>query len=242
MVSAKVARYEVALIAGLMFATAVILTIASGVEPKVALLQNILGSLEIDYSLLNFNAAENTLMLIAAFLNTIVFALITVVFASFFFSFITKINIRESITVSKIKKLRNHVIILPFNPFALEVARGLSEKGKKVVIAASTRREFDYLYREGFLAVIGDLKDVELFRSANIREASHVIACSENDMINTLITITSKSANPHAKIIARVSSESSIAKLGMAGAYRMIMPEITAGEIIGEELSKRISL
>ncbi|MGC8495866.1 MAG: potassium channel family protein [Candidatus Micrarchaeia archaeon] len=242
MVSAKMARYELVAIAIIMFGAAVLLTIASGIGLKVALLQNTLGSLEIDYSLVNFNAAESTLMLVAAFLDTIVFALITVVFASMFFSFITKINIREGIAISRIKKLKNHVIIIPYNTFALEVAKGLSGKGKHVVLAASTRKEFDFLYRQGFLSVIGDPKDVELFESANIKEASHVIACSENDMINTLITITAKSANQHAKIVARVSSESSISKLGMAGAYRMIMPEITAGELIGEEISRRVAL
>ncbi|MGC8669563.1 MAG: potassium channel family protein [Candidatus Micrarchaeia archaeon] len=235
------AKYELLGFAALLFAIAVLLTISAGVTPYTALFQNAFGSLEIDYTLLNFNIAENPLILISAFINTVVFAIITVVFASIFFSTITKINLRERRVLAKVKRLNHHIIIAPYNQFALEVANEIRKRDKEVVLIANTRQEFEHLYRERFLAIVGNPSTTELFDAANIRNSEYVIICSENDVNNTLITMAAKTAGPRARIISRVSNEASIPKLGIAGAYRMIMPEITAGEEVGEELAKRFT-
>jgi len=240
MASAKRARYELLGIAALLFTVSIMLSIIAGIKPGIAVLQNIFGSLEIGYTLVSFGAAENALMIIAAFINVIVFALITVVFASMFFSFITRINIRERRALIKMRRLRHHIIVVPSNSFSVEMAGELKARGKEIVVMANSHQDFEHLYHKGFIPIIGDPKNIDMFNAANIRNADHVIVCDDNDINNTLITMTAKTASPHVQIISRVSNEANIPKLGMAGASRMIMPEITAGEQIGEELVKRV--
>ena len=240
MASARRRRYELLGIAALLFAASIALTLLAGIDLKTSLLQNVFGSLEISYAIISFNTAENALVLASAFVDTIVFALITVVFASLFFSTITRLNIRERRALIKAKRLRHHSIVAPFNSFATEVAATLKSNGKKVVVICATRQDFEHAYHKGFTPIVGDIRSIDLFKAANIDYADNVIVCDDNDINNTLITMTAKTANPRIKIISRVGSENNIPKLGTAGAYRMIMPEITAGEAVGEELVKHL--
>ncbi|MGC8652108.1 MAG: potassium channel family protein [Candidatus Micrarchaeia archaeon] len=233
-------RYELLGIAALLFAVSVLLTLLAGIGLQSSLLENLFGSLEIGYTIVGFSTAENALVLASAFLDTMVFALITVVFASLFFGAITKLNIRERRILMKVRKLKHHSIVAPFNGFAMEVATELKSRGRQVVVICQTRQDFDHVYRRGFMPIVGDARSVELFEAANARNADNVIICDDNDIINTLIAMTAKTANARIKIVSRVSSESSIPKLGIAGAYRMIMPEITAGEDVGNELVRRL--
>ncbi|MCL4374111.1 MAG: NAD-binding protein [Candidatus Marsarchaeota archaeon] len=238
MASSRRSRYELLGIAALLFLLSIILTLLAGVRLQTALIENIFGSLEIGYAIVSFNVAENIFVLASAFFDTIVFALITVVFASAFFSAITKINIRERRMLIRIKKLQHHSIVVPFNGFAMETATELKGRGKQVVVVCRSKHDFEHVYRKGMIPIIGDERSVELFKAANIDSADNVIVCDENDISNTLITMTAKTANSRIKIVSRVSSEGSIPKLGMAGAHRMIMPEITAGEEVGNKLVK----
>ncbi len=59
-------------------------------------------------------------------------------------------------------------------------------------------------------------------------------------MQNALISVTAKSANARAKIISRVTDYDNISKIKSAGAFRMIMPEITTGTEIGKEIVKKV--
>ena len=240
MISAKKARHRLLGLAGLLFLLSVFIDIASRVNPYLALMENVFGSFDIPYSVLSFTSAEKITIIATALLDVIVFALLTVVFASLFFDSITKIHIREHRVLRSMMKAKHHIIIAPYNSFAFETAKLLKEKGRNIVVGVSTRAEFEQLYRKDIPAIIGDPKDVTFFEACNAKNADFVIACDESDITNTLITMTAKTVKPGIKIISRLSNESNIPKLGLAGAYRMIMPEITAGERIGIEIAKRI--
>jgi voltage-gated potassium channel len=227
-------------IAGLIFAVSFLLLVAAGVNPFIAMIWNVLASLDVGYAIIPQNFVSTPLVLFANLLDSFTFALIAVVLAAFFFDFIKQINIRKRFVMSRVSRMKNHIIIVPYNNFAMSLHKELKDAGEKCVIITEKESDAHRIYRQNDLAVVGDPKRVEAFTIAGIGRAKYVIACADEDLQNAMITVTAKSANARAKIISRVNNIESISKLGSAGAFRMIMPEITTGTEIGDEIVKRV--
>ena len=224
----------------LLFVAALLLTLASGVKFYIALVWNILSMLNVSYPLLlPFSLGENAYVLAADILDTIAFALLTVVLATLFFNFIKKVNIRSRIIDAKVAKVGGHVILAPYNRFSLYLAQEMKKEGMDAVVVVASEKDRMEMHRHSILSVVGDIKSVDAFIDAGAERAKRVVACSDSDIENALITITAKTANPSIEVVSRVSSEDDISKIGSAGALRMVMPEITVGAEIGDVLAKR---
>lgn len=224
----------------LLYSIATGMLIYAGVNPLIAVIDNLLGSLQVYYSLIKYKTSANPFVLISDLLDTVVFAILTVLLASWFFDFISNVSIRERFSRSRIRGLKNHVILAPYNSFAESLANEFKDAGMKTVGIAENRRELVNLYKKRMLSIAGDLHSKDTFMAAGISSAKYLIACSEDDLQNALIAITAREVNPHAKVIARVSKEENIPKLDVAGAHRMILAEITTGQRIAEEIVKRL--
>ena len=233
--------YTVVIIALVLFVTANVLMLLAHVPLGIAVAQNILEALQVNYVLIPQSMIGNTLLVIADILNAFVFALFTVVIAAWFYRFMSSVSVRERIALSRIRGLSGHVIVVPFNGFAKLILEDLRHSGIKAVTITSDKNSLARLYNTGELALLGNVKYTDAFESARIDRASFVVACSDDDMQNALIAITAKTANPHIGVIAKVSNEANIPKLNMAGAYKLIMPEVIAGESVGNEIARRTS-
>ena len=231
----------VIIVALTLFITANILMLLAHVPFGIAVAQSILEALQVNYLLIPEGMLSNTLLVIADILNVFVFALLTVVFAAWFYRFMSNVHVREKIVLSKIRNLSGHVIVVPFNGFAKLLMEDMHKKGIKAVTITSDRNALSRLYDARELALLGDIKYADTFDSVGLGKASFVVACSDNDMHNAMIAITAKTANPHIGVIAKVSSEANIPKLNIAGAYKVVMPEVIAGESVGDEIAKRAS-
>jgi voltage-gated potassium channel len=227
-------------IATLVFAISFLLLIAAGVNPLIALIWNLLASLDVGYAIIPNALVSTPFVLVANLLDSFTFALLAVVLAAFFFEFIKQINIRKRFVMARVNRVKNHIILVPFNSFTRSLSKELREAGEKCVIITNDETDAHRLYRQNELAIVADPKRVEAFNIAGIGRAKYVIACADEDLENALITVTAKSANARAKIISRVNNIESISKLGSAGAFRMIMPEITTGTDIGAEIIRRV--
>ncbi len=215
------------------------LLIIAGVAPLIALVWNVLSSLDINFDLLPAAVANTAPILAASLIDAFVFAIAAVALAALFLDTIKRVDFRRRHVVSKVKRLKGHVILAPYNQFAENICKELSAAGIKCVFLTADEMEAHRLYRKNELVLIGDPKAVDIFRMANIENAKYVIACSNDDLQNALIVVTAKSASAKTKIISRVTAMENIAKLGTAGAFRMIMTEVAAGQEIGEELVRR---
>ncbi|MDE1868460.1 MAG: NAD-binding protein [Candidatus Micrarchaeota archaeon] len=225
----------------ILFALSVALTWASGTDLFAALLINLLGSLQVYYGIVTIqHPLTDPLLLVANLIDTVIFAMLTVILAAWFYEFISGFSIRGRGVRGRLKSMHEHIIVVPYNPFAATLLKEFKGSGIKAVTIATNRRELLPLYKLNELAISGDIKESGTFEAAGISKAKYVIACSDDDLQNALITITAKTANPKVRIITRVTKEDDIPKLDMAGAYKMILPEVTAGEKIGEEILKRI--
>ncbi|MFI5412730.1 MAG: potassium channel family protein [Candidatus Micrarchaeales archaeon] len=227
-------------LASLLFVVTYLMLIASGVDPFIALIWNVLASLDVNFALLPSTLISKPFVLLASFLDAFIFALFAVALAAIFFDFIKQINIKKRFVISKIRKVKQHIIIVPFNNFALSLAKELKAAGQTCVIITENETDSHRVYRQNDLAIVGDPKNIEAYNIAGIGRAKYVIACADEDLQNALISVTAKSANARAKIISRVTDYDNISKLKSAGAFRMIMPEVTAGTELGGEIIKRI--
>lgn len=218
-----------------------ILMLLAHVPLRIAVVQSLLEALQVDYPIIPQSMLGSPLLVIADVLNVFVFALIAVVLAALFYKLMSNVHVRDQIVLSRIRKLSGHVIVVPFNGFAKLLLKELRRNGIKAVTITPNKNSLASLYDNGELALLGDIKYADAFESAKIDNASFVVACSDDDMQNALIAITAKTANPHIGVIAKVSNEADIPKLNMAGAYKLIMPEVIAGENIGDEIARRVS-
>ncbi len=240
MVSIKRTQHTLIIIAIALFILSVVLTVASGISLQIALIDNALDSLQVSYVLIPLSAASNPLILTSKLLDSAIFPMITVILAAWFFDFISNINLRERIVLSKINRLKGHVIIAPYNSFAKALQQELRNSGIKPVTIVENKRELLHLYREGELAIQGDIRSAETFDIAGINRARCVVACSRDDIQNALVTITAKAVNQSIDIIVKANDEQNLDRLERAGVYKTILVESTAGQNIGDEMVKRL--
>jgi voltage-gated potassium channel len=227
-------------IAAVLFFVSFVMLVFAGVNPAIALVWNVMASLDVVFDILPPALVSQNLVLAATLLDAFVFALLAVVLATTFFEIIKQINLQKRFVMAKIRNMKQHIIIVPYNSFAYSLNKELKTLGQKTVLITDNEAEAHRLYRRGELVVVANLKSIETFKIANIATAKYTVACSEDDIENALICMTAKTASPRSRIIARVSDFDDIAKLNRAGAFRLIMPEVTAGNDIGEELIKRV--
>ncbi len=222
-----------------LFIVAITLTIAAGVDIRLALIWNTLAALDVAFSINQiYSNAANPLVFVANILDAFVFALLAVAIATVFFRFINNIDIERRGALSRIKRLRKHVIIAPYNSFASALMKEFNTASIPYVVITDSEPEARKLYEKKTPVLIGIIASSDAFKTAGIDRARLVVACDEDDTQNALICVTAKSANPRMRILSRVSRLDSIPKLGKAGAYRMILPEVATGTKLGEEISK----
>ncbi len=234
------ATYIIAFVAMIMFAVSVALTIIAGVSPGIALIWNVLASLYISYSLIPNSMLANPLIFTSSLLDSLVFALFAVFLATWFIDLIRSINITEYLALSKVKRLKGHIIVAPYNDFARVLTNELLTSGFKFVVIAGSEVEAAYLYSRKMLAIVGEIRNEDSFKTAGIDRASYLIACEDDDVKNALIAISAKDANPNIKVISRVIEEENLQKLDKAGASWVVIPGVTAGKRVGDEIVKRM--
>lgn len=240
MVDQKRTQYTLIVIVLLLFLAALILSVAAGVSPQEALVENALDSVQVSYTLVQFSSAENLLFLVSKVLNSVIFPILTVILAVWFFDFINNVNFREGLVLAKIKNLQNHVIVVPYNSFAKSFLQELKDSGIKAVTIVENKKELVHLYKENELAIEGDPRSVKIFETAGIDNARCVVACSKDDIQNALASITAKTARPDVEVFVKANKEENIDRLERAGAYKTILAESTAGKEVGEEIAKRV--
>ena len=76
----------------------------------------------------------------------------------------------------------------------------------------------------------------ETLIKAGIGNAAYMVACSDDDIKNSMIAISAKAVDSKIKIITRVAKEENLPKLSRSGVYKCIMPEVAAGDRMSESI------
>lgn len=129
-----------------------------------------------------------------------------------------------------ISSLENHVIICGFGNNGEAAAHNLSLHDQKFVIIERDPSKLQRLYEhKSYLYIEGDATDDNNFIEAKIEKAKSVITTLPSDADNVFVCLTAKQLNSKLTIISRATDLKSEAKLKLAGASNVIMPDRVGG-------------
>lgn len=134
----------------------------------------------------------------------------------------------------EIEKLSGHYIIIGFGEVGSSAAEYL--KSQKVPIAVVERHEVVVrkCLENDILAIQGNAREKGKLSAAGIERAKAVIITPDDDAENIVLTLAVRAIRPDIKIIARCGHTKNIEGLKLAGATKILVPEVIAGEHFGK--------
>ncbi|MDP3556904.1 MAG: potassium channel protein [Bacteroidota bacterium] len=131
---------------------------------------------------------------------------------------------------SEVEKLNDHVIICGYGRNGKQAAQILKKHDKRfVVIEENEKVTAGIKHRFSELILNGDATQDEILLKAGILKAKALITTLPADAANVFIVLTARNLNPKLTIISRASDDGSDAKLKIAGADNVIMPDKVGG-------------
>lgn len=135
-----------------------------------------------------------------------------------------------------IDKMQEHVIVCGGGVIASTVIRELSVQGKPVVAITNDASEIELLKRTNpEIPILQDDPKSELaLADAAVFRASYIVAASESDFDNLLITITGKGLGTNIRVLSCAQSTELASRMLKVGADEVICPFIICGEHVAE--------
>jgi voltage-gated potassium channel len=129
----------------------------------------------------------------------------------------------------RLSQLSGHTIVAGLGRVGSVTARTLADDGASFVVIDSGAEAIQAAEEAGWVVVRGDATEEETLLRAGVERASAVITALSGDAENLFVTISARSLNPQAFIVARSAHESTEAKLMKAGANRVMTPNVIGG-------------
>lgn len=140
----------------------------------------------------------------------------------------------------EISKLKDHIIICGLGRNGSQAARELDLENVPYVIIERDPGviENHLALQPNSLVFAGDATQEEVLEAVGIRAAKGVISALADDADNVYVTLTIRQINPKVQVVARASNESTISKLKVAGANRVILPNLLGGRKMAKIITK----
>lgn len=122
----------------------------------------------------------------------------------------------------------DHVIICGYSEIGQEVIDDLELHNVPYILIDQNKDLGDKLVASRTPFIIGDARDADVLKEANIDSALSIVAC-ENDSKNPIICLTAKSITRDIRIIASVDNEEHEEVLMRAGATKVVSPRASSG-------------
>ena len=153
-------------------------------------------------------------------------------------------SIRQVLRRNRMRKeiiaLRGHVVVAGAGSTGRHVIEELIATERPFVIIERSREHAERLSEElmggRMLAVHGDATLDHVLLQAGVDRASGVVAALTLDKDNVFVTLSARSLNATARIVAKVVDEESSAKMLKAGANRVVSPATIGGRRMASEL------
>lgn len=129
----------------------------------------------------------------------------------------------------RIDKLSNHFIVCGFGRIGSVVVREIVAEGHPVVVVEHKPELIEKLTQDGILCVDGDATSDEALLQAGLTRAKSLITALTDEAANVYVTLTARQLNPKIQIIARANEVAHVPRLKMAGADRVVMPNLIGG-------------
>jgi voltage-gated potassium channel len=139
----------------------------------------------------------------------------------------------------RISALRGHIIVAGCGRTGHFVISELMTSNRPFVVIDQDREALERLNEEyggKLLFVLGDATDDAALLAAGMEAASGLVTALTDDRDNVFVTISARSMNPRARIVAKSVSISTEAKLTRAGANATVSPHRIGGLRLVTEL------
>ncbi len=131
---------------------------------------------------------------------------------------------------AEIKKMEKHVIVCGYGRNGNQAVAELASHGQAFVIIEQNAAIIkEASANNGMHFIEGDATTDEILLKAGIKSAKAVITSLPLDADNLFVVLSARSMNPKLRIISRATSDSSIKKLTIAGADKIVLPEKVGG-------------
>lgn len=134
--------------------------------------------------------------------------------------------------------LEGHMIVCGAGPTAMYAAAELAAVGRPVVLVADTASGAEEARSQlsEVPVVLGDPTDDDILLAAGIERAKGLVACSESDNENVVITLTARQLNPRIRIVSRLQDVDQEGKIRKVGADAVVSPQHIGGLRLASEL------
>ena len=234
MVSIKRTKQTLALIAIMLFVVSMALKAAAGIAPWPALLDTVLSALQMVYNGIPMAAASGGLVIAAKVLDALILPILAVLFATIFAGALGSFSLVEGISKRRVARMKNHVVIVPFNRLGREIARDLRAQRIPAVVMVKSRKELEDAAGASIIGILGDIDESDSFMAAGVKRASCVVACSHDDSINAMIAISARAVAHSIKVIGVVNDPENGEKMNGIKFTGVVTPELEAGRSLAE--------
>jgi len=131
--------------------------------------------------------------------------------------------------VKKIAKLDNHIILCGAGRVGKEVAAELLREKVDFVAVEKDPEKLNELREMGIQYIAGDATEDKVMNAVHLETAAGLITTLPDDSSNLFITMSTRTVNPHIKIITRANRPENVNKMRKAGADQVICPSAIAG-------------
>ncbi len=129
-----------------------------------------------------------------------------------------------------ISELSDHVIVCGFGRVGRGVYRDLVERGEHVVVIEEDPAMAAEAEAEGVPILMGDATFNDTLEAAGIARAKALVACVADDSDNLVIILSARSIHPTLHLVSRANEQESESKLRLAGANRVVAPQVVGSE------------
>lgn len=129
-----------------------------------------------------------------------------------------------------IGQYQDHVILAGFGRVGRGVYRNLVDRGEQVVVIEEDPASAVEAETEGVAVIVGDATFNDTLEAAGIARAKALVACVADDSDNLVIILSARSMHPTIHLVSRASEQESESKLRLAGADRVVAPQVVGSE------------
>jgi voltage-gated potassium channel len=138
----------------------------------------------------------------------------------------------------ELARMSGHLIVCGSGSTALYTAKELTSVRRPVVLVVERSTDATRAQHElpDVPVVVGDPAHDDILVMAGIQRASGLVACTDSDKENLVVTLTARQLNPKIRIVTRVMDVQAEAKLRKVGADAVVSPNFIGGLRLASEL------
>jgi voltage-gated potassium channel len=133
-------------------------------------------------------------------------------------------------------KYKHHFVICGWTSLSDVVLAELLTEQRQIAVITEEQDDIILIKRKGdaknIFPIYGDPSKTDILEQANIREASVVVLCMDDDSKNLITALHIKELNPRARIIVRTERAELRKTMKIAGVTYVVTPDVMAGRLI----------